>query len=182
MFNPTDVRRLDGHKSHISCSIEYPNSWYFVKAEGKEPLFPDWVVLSIIPDYIWQDGTLFCPRNAAADYGRLVQGGLTGFESLFAESAVGSYGKTFTRSPRRLRSCPTDEQAEVLVLDRIPLEDIEAVIVRDTRQAKNEAARLEYAGCDPASFHFMVAPVLFQPYELSAYLARGERPPEVPWP
>lgn len=148
----------------------------------KEPLFPDWVILSIVPDHIWQDGTLFCPRNAAADHGRLVQGGLASFESLFADSVEGAGGRTFTRSRDRLPSCPTDEQAEVLVLDRIPLEDVKAVIVRDARQAQREATRLEYQGCDPSALRFMVAPVLFRPYELRPYLARGGRPSETPWP
>ena len=42
VFNPTDRERLDGHKGHVCCSIQYPNAWYFRTARGKEVLFRDW--------------------------------------------------------------------------------------------------------------------------------------------
>jgi len=65
LYNATDLARLDGHEDHICCSIEYPNAWYFDRAKDREPLFRDWVVLLINPRYLWEDGTKFCPRNAA---------------------------------------------------------------------------------------------------------------------
>ena len=66
IFNPTDKVRLDGYPGHVCCSIQYPNAWYFRKARDNERLFPDWVVLLIDVRYLWQAGTKFCPRNAAA--------------------------------------------------------------------------------------------------------------------
>ena len=75
IFNPTDKARLDGHTGHVCCSIQYPNAWYFRRARENERLFPDWVVLLIDARYLWQAGTKFCPRNAAAGHGRVVHEG-----------------------------------------------------------------------------------------------------------
>lgn len=43
----TDDRRLDGHHAHVSCSVEYPNSWYLDQARKRDPNFRDWVVLDL---------------------------------------------------------------------------------------------------------------------------------------
>jgi hypothetical protein len=59
IFTPTDLERLDRHKGHISCSIEYPNAWYFDKARARDILFRDWVILFIHPKYLWMDETRF---------------------------------------------------------------------------------------------------------------------------
>jgi hypothetical protein len=34
LYTPTDLLRFDGHAGFISCSLEYPNAWYFDKARG----------------------------------------------------------------------------------------------------------------------------------------------------
>lgn len=180
VFNPTDLERLDGHEGHICCSIEYPNAWYFENARAREPLFPDWVVLLIRPDYLWKDETLFCPRNAAAGRGRGLSSALAGFEALFAHSVSGARGRTYIRTPQRLPSMPTDEQAEVLIADRILLRDILAVAVRDEEQARNEIARLRILNHED-SFRFVVAPDLFDKWLLSSLIRGGDRPPEVEW-
>src|SRR2546425_5310110 len=124
VFTKTDLARLDGHKGYICCSIEYPNSWYFDKARLKDSLFKDWVVLFINPKYLWLPGARFCPRNAAANYGKDISEGEKGFFALFARSISGAGGQTFTRSPTRLDCCPTDDQAEILIPDRIVKSDI----------------------------------------------------------
>jgi len=69
VFDAIDLQRYDGHKSHVCCSIEYPNVWFFSCARASEQIFKDWVVLLIKPDYLWKKGTLYCHRNASADYG-----------------------------------------------------------------------------------------------------------------
>lgn len=175
-FNPTDLARLDGYKTHISCSVEFPNAWYFSKAAEKDRLFTDWVVLAIEPNYLWDDETLFCPYNAAKRYGAGVRADLQGFESMFAP-AVGGYSRT----PRRAQCCPTDEQAEVLVKDVIALKHVQSVIVHSVEQAKREAVRLEMSGTDPGTFQWRIAPTLFQKWELHQYLEGGRRPTEERW-
>ena len=81
IFHATDKDRLDGYPDHVCCSIQYPNAWYFKRARASEILFLDWVVLLIRAHCLWQPGAKFCPRNAAAGHGRLVRGGLAGFEA-----------------------------------------------------------------------------------------------------
>lgn len=142
-FNPTDLERWDGHKSHVCSSIQYPNAWYLKKARRKDRIFKDWVVLLIAPRYLWMDGTKFCPRNASAGGGRSIADGHAAFESMFAERVVGAYGQEFTREAGRPDYLPTDEQAEVLIPDQVVREDILGLVVKDATQAKNEIARFE---------------------------------------
>ncbi len=177
-FNPTDLRRLDGQKSHICCSIEYPNAWYFDRARADNDLFPDWVVLFVDPKYLWQDGTLFCPRNAAAEYGRYISRGPYAFEAMFADEVVGTGRTIYRRTKEQRPACPTDQQAEVLVPDRIALADILGIGVKDEDQAMTERARLKATGVDPDMFRFYVAPHMFKKYELSDAIKKGLRPPE----
>jgi hypothetical protein len=178
-FTATDTKRIDGYTGHISCSIEYPNGWYLSKAEALEPLFKDWVVLFIAPHYIWHPQTRYCPRNAAADSGGQVVKSLSGFQSLFAQSIAGAYGKTNTRISRHLDCSPTDDQAEVLVGTNITLSDILGVAVRDKTQAKNEIVRLRLAGIKGNPFQFVIAPQLFDKYQLSKSIRAGKRPVEL---
>ena len=173
VFTPTDLKRLDQHEGYICCSIQYPNAWYLTKALADEKLFKDWVVLLIEPKYLWQPGTRFCPRNAASDKGRNIVEGLDGFLSLFASEVQGAYGKTFSRLPRRLPACPTDDQAEVLVPDLIELTDILAIAVQTEEQAQNELARLKYVGVPVEKLRFIIAPKFFDKQSLSASIRTG---------
>jgi hypothetical protein len=107
-----------------------------------------------------------------------VVAGLDGFQSLFAPSVLGAYRQARHRGPNHLKCSPTDDQAEVLVKSRIPLADVLGIAVKDESQAKNEIARLRLAGVDPRVFQFVVAPVLFNKYELSGAIRSGKRPAE----
>jgi hypothetical protein len=176
ILNPTDLERLDGYPDHVCCSIQYPNAWYFRKAQQKEGLFRDWVVLLIAPQYLWLPGTKFSPRNAAANYGRNVRDGAEAFEALFTPHVEGAYGKTFRRSASHPLWLPTDDQAEVLIPDRIQREDILGVAVRDDSQAKREAARLEQLN-EPVP-RIVIAPLFFSPEQLSRSLRNGDLPAE----
>lgn len=142
-FNSTDLKRWDGHKGHICCSVQVPNAWYFRKARFKDRIFRDWVVLLIAPHYLWMKGTKFCPRNAAARGGREVASGHAAFEAMFAPRVVGAYDKEFVRSSNRPACLPTDEQAEVLIPDRVVREDVLGILVKDESQAKREIVRLQ---------------------------------------
>ena len=174
VFNPTDKARLDGYPGHVCCSIQYPNAWYFRKARKNERLFPDWVVLLIDARYLWQTGTKFCPRNAAAEHGRLVAEGVTAFDSLFADVVEGV--DVYRRGPRHPDFLPTDEQAEVLISDQISRRDVKGVVVRDDDQAAREASRLRLQGLPVP--RIVVVPEFFEARALSQELRSGRTPSE----
>ncbi|MBC6475698.1 MAG: DUF4433 domain-containing protein [Hormoscilla sp. GM102CHS1] len=181
VFTAIDLNRLDRHEGYISCSIEYPNVWYFDKARFRDIIFQDWVVLLIDPKYLWLPGTRFCPRNAASNYGRDIAEGADKFSSMFAKSVDGSGGRTFNRSYNHLACYPTDNQAEVLIPDQIGISDIIAIAVATETQAKNEVARLNLLGEPSDRFNFVIGPTLFKKYELSNLISSGKRPQEILW-
>jgi hypothetical protein len=160
IFAPTDLERLDGHTRHISCSIEYPNAWYFDKARSRELLFRDWAIVFIASTYLWKKETLFCPRNAAASF---------------------AYGRKYSRSSLTPDYCVTDEQAEVLIAEEIALEDILGFAVTSIEQARNEAVRLKFLGIPYARIQelkVIVSSDLFDKNRLSRLLKQGKRPQE----
>ena len=175
VFNPTDSTRLDGYPSHLCCSIQYPNAWYFRTARGNERLFRDWVVVYIKSRHLWQPGTKFCPRNAAANFGRYVGEGPAAFTALFAQSVTGS-GRTYERGSNHPAFLPTDEQAEVLIPDVVAHEDIIGIAVRDETQAKREVASLNILGVAPP--RIVVVPEFYSPGRLSSLLRTGRVPAE----
>lgn len=181
VFTQNDLERLDRHEGYICCSIEYPNAWYFDKAKLKDIIFRDWVVLFINPKYLWMSGTRFCPRNAASGYGRGIVEGEEGFKAIFADSVPGAYGIIRERTRNHLPCCPTDDQAEVLIPDKIGIFDILAIAVQTETQAKDEVARLGILGISEDKYKFVVAPDLFNKYNLSKLIRLGKRPNETPW-
>jgi len=178
VFTQNDLERFDKHEGYICCSVEYPNVWYFDKAQSKDKIFKDWVVLFIDPKYIWQSGTLFCPRNAASNSGRNIVEGEQGFESLFATAVPGYQGKSIQRRLSHLACCPTDNQAEVLIHDQISISDILSIAVRSKEQAVNEMVRLQMLGIPEDKYKFVTAPDLFEKYKLSNLISSGNRPDE----
>ena len=137
--------------------------------------------MTIEPRYLWQDETLFCPRNAAAQGGRLVQAGVAAFEGLFADRVHGAYDRDYVRTPVRPRACPTDEQAEVLVHRRIAFEDVLAIVTYDESQARREYVRLTQLQVPSEQINLAICPEFFEPYSLKGLLQRGERPVEREW-
>lgn len=176
VFNPTDLTRLDGYKDHVCCSIQYPNAWYFKKARKEEKLFLDWVVILIRAHYLWRTGTKFCPRNAAAEYGRLIREGTDAFEALFADTVEGAGEHTFTRNQRHPAFLTTDEQAEVLIPDQVQRQDVMGIAVRDVEQAKREVTRLRLIGQSPP--RIVIVPQFYEPHVLSNQLRAGQLPVE----
>ena len=177
VFNPTDRERFDGFPDHVSCSIQYPNAWYFRNARRRERLFPDWVVLLIRPHYLWTRGTKFCPRNAAAGAGEDVAEGLGAFESVYAPRVRGAGGTTFWRSSTHPSWLPTDEQAEVLIPDLVEHDDLLSVVVADEAQGRLEVRRL--AGLGVEAPPISIAPDFFDPRALSTKLRNGRVPTEL---
>ncbi len=176
VFNPTDLTRLDGYRDHVCCSIQYPNAWYFKKARKQEKLFLDWVVILIRAHYLWRTGTKFCPRNAAAEHGRLIREGTEAFDTLFEDTVAGAEEQMFTRSQRHPAFLPTDEQAEVLIPDQIQWQDVMGIAVHDVGQAKREVARLRQVGKSPP--RIVIVPQFYDPYALSNQLRSGKPPVE----
>jgi hypothetical protein len=177
VFNPTDVQRLDGFPDHISCSIEYPNGWYFRRARDNDRLFQEWVVLLLKPDRLWLTGTKFARRNAAADGGKGVAAGVIAYMALFSSRVQGARGKLFVRNHGHPSWLPTDEQAEVLVPDGIGLDEITGIVVASDSQAKREATRARLL-CQSRP-RLVIAPALFDAYRLSALIRQGQRPEEL---
>ncbi len=100
---------------------------------------------------------------------------------MFAQHMSGTGGQTFVRSGIHLPCCPTDEQAEVLIPDRIQISDVLGVVVSSEDQAEREVVRLELTGIDLAVFRFTVAPILFRKHELSRAIRNGNPPEENLW-
>jgi hypothetical protein len=173
--NPTDPDRYDGRDDLICCSIEYPNTYYFVKVRESDYLFKDWVVLLINPSYLWHPETCFCPCNASRSRGGYIQTGIQGFRSLYAET---SPGISFSRPARHLPAAPTDIQAEVLLKDPIPLDSITGIAVQSEEQAQREVCRLNLQGISIEK-PIYIAPDFFTRTELSGLIQQGVRAKEI---
>jgi len=184
VFTAQDSARIDGHRGHISCSIEYPNAWYFRHKKhpvGEAVNFRDWVILGIKPECITHADTLFSPINAAARGGGYLASGLEGFEAMYAPKVVDSAGRCFERGDDHLPMCPTNDQAEVMVSGSIPLDDITTIFVPDTAQAARHFAGLEQIGADADRFRYAIAPDFFNAYQLSANIRKGLASAEIEW-
>jgi len=173
--NPTDPDRYDGRDDLICCSVEYPNTYYFVKVRGHDHIFKEWVVLYIDSSYLWHTDTHFCPCNASRERGRYIHSGIQSFQSLFGQT---SPGINFTRPPKHLSASPTDIQAEVLVKDPMPLESIIGIAVQNDEQAQREIFRLNLQNIlmDKPIY---VVPDLFNRSTLSRMIQRGVRVTEI---
>ena len=126
-------------------------------------------------------GTRFCPRNAASNHGANIAEGEQAFKNMFTDSVPGAYSQVRKRCDTHLKCSPTDDQAEVLVPDRISLDDISAIAISTEAQAKNEFARFEILEVSKEKVNFVIAPDLFRKQALSNAIRSGQRPQEIPW-
>lgn len=123
-----DKKRFDGCTDCVCCSIQRPNSKYMYirKKESKNDLFHQWAILYIDPSVITSESK-FSPVNAATACGENIESEISAFRGMFANPIV--YKKNGTNQQKsRPNNMPlnftTDEQAEVLIKDRIPKEKI----------------------------------------------------------
>ena len=174
-FIPTDIKRLDGHTDHVCCSVQYPNSWYLRQVAERQDSIVDWVVLLLCPSYLWQDGTKFCDKNAAAGSGRRVRTGRKGFNALFADQVPDGETGFYTRDSKPL-CVPTDDQAEVLIPDHVDRDAIVGLVFPSNAQAKRELTRLKKRKLPTP--RTLIAPTLFRPEPLSRTLRSGRLPKE----
>lgn len=126
-FYYNDKMRLDGVKGSISTSVVFPNYRMFFRYR-KTAEFRQWVVLIIDKSVLWENDCFFCKHNAADR--RIINADKDYLSSPDAlkgmyENEVGD----FNRDSGLLRSYdPTDPQAEVLVLSKIPPGKIHSVV------------------------------------------------------
>jgi hypothetical protein len=182
LFTQQDLARLDAHPEHISCSIQYPNAWYYASKRnpvGEGANFPDWVMLAVDPQHLARADTLYCQNNAGG--GTRLEAGAKAFEGLYAAKVEDSKGRTFNRTPKRPQSCPTNDQAEAMIHQQIPLDDIKTIFVPDTAQAARVYVQLEQVGGDASRFRYAIAESFFNPYRMSAEIRKGVAPAEIPW-
>lgn len=159
----TDDIRFDD-KSYINLSIQHPNSFLFSRFRQKtaDESHVYWCVLKIDKKYIYNADTLFSVTNAANSYNKRnvgVTGDINKFRMMFANSLpiVTSYNsKTITRNGLKDKY-PTDEQAEVLVKNEIPVSDILQVCFKDD----NDLAAGKAALSDYNTSNFVVKASLF---------------------
>jgi len=162
-YTSTDLRRLDGYQDRISCSLEYPNAYYYTQAASKPEAanYSDWVCLLLDKQVAAADGALFCPRNAAA-YDAVCVPGVEGIRGCYLPAVLGAGGRTWTRGSRHSPACPTDVQAEALIPGPIPLSAVRAIAVPSQQAAVQEHSRLDQLGLPaPAFISWIISPGMF---------------------
>ena len=170
-----DEHRYDNKEDYICCSVQYPNSWYLRRIKDIDPLFKEWVVLFINPNLITKPHTLFCHRNAAANRGQYIKGGIKGFEGMFQNPVQGQ--RTIYRQPQMPDCCSTDDQAEVLIYKNISRNHIIGIAVPNEEQARREMIRLSFIKEIHKDIKLIVAPDLFD-VSWSSMVRRGDIPNE----
>ena len=135
-----DRQRLDGHLDYISCSLTFPNLWVLDAYRERGHRTDEWVVLLLKTVPLWQSSTKFSPVNAATDFGAHVADGVEGLVSMF-QSRPPSKNHSIYRGPQHLKSCPTDNQAEVLVSKAILADEVIGVVCM-TPEVRQQADQL----------------------------------------
>ena len=144
----TDEIRFDD-KNYINLSIQHPNSFLFNRFQQKtiNMIHIQWCVIKINPKYIYHQDTLFSVTNAANSYNKR-QIGITGdiekFKKMFDEQiqVVTSYNSRVVSRNGLLTKYPTDEQAEVLVKNEIPISDFLQICFRNESELNSTKASL----------------------------------------
>jgi len=170
-YQANDKIRLDRCPNHICCTIQYPN--VFLLERWRHNQDADWLVISLDPSPIWQDGTLFSPRNAALHNGKHIRSGLDGFNRMFRHRPDLDYQ---TRSPRQLDGVATDLQAEVLVRESVIASTIRSAVVPDRRSAQKLQSAITKSGFDRQIARITICEPLFKPSRLLSMVEQGERP------
>lgn len=136
-----DGLRLDHHLEAVSLSIAHPNCKMFFKY--RRELEGDWCVIGVSPAVLWERDCLFCRHNAADGViSRIPNEELRRAESL--ESMFEEIDGYKSREQQRLNSFdPTDEQAEILVLNSVPVEYIDEVVFPSHESSKRYQSLME---------------------------------------
>lgn len=144
-FCATDQFRLDGRLDAISLSIQYINTEMLLRKVRE--LGGDWLIFEIDASVLWTHNCRFCWTNAASSEitnNRSFLGGPWALERMFDDKPVNmvdrsSFREKYERAPNR----PTDEQAEVQVVDPIDPSLIVDVTVRSQLVKRKLEALME---------------------------------------
>jgi hypothetical protein len=154
-----DPYRIDGTNA-VCVSIGYPNYRLFYRFRNRSP-GEEWVVIAIEASALWELRCAFCPQNAASKSMSEIsideRSTIEAFRAMYSDSEDNMRG--------RLRiddADPTDPQAEVLMLDGVPLRYILGVGV-ENEHVKADVERM-HPTCSVACI-----PELFQPRPDFAY-------------
>jgi hypothetical protein len=175
IYDVNDPLRLDGKRSFVNCSIQYPNHWYWKKVKDKDPIFREWVILFINPELLLLDTTEFCAVNAATAGGAYIRKGYQAFRELYSDSL--NIKSVRHRTNAMLPCCSTDDQAEVLIYKNISRNDIIGVAVQNEAQAKREFVRWYSNLKGVPKLDIFIAPDLFNG-DWSTKVRRGTVPLE----
>ncbi|MFJ1380043.1 DarT ssDNA thymidine ADP-ribosyltransferase family protein [Capnocytophaga canimorsus] len=144
----TDEIRFDD-KNYINLSIQHPNSFLFNRFQRKTSHMPhiQWCVIKINSKYIYHQDTLFSVTNAANSYNKRhigITGDIEKFKKMFDEQiqVVTSYNSRVVSRNGLLTKYPTDEQAEVLVKNEIPISDFLQICFRNENELNSTKAAL----------------------------------------
>lgn len=172
--DPKDPARYDGELDYVCCSVEYPNSWYLSKAQGRDndQVFSEWAVIFIDLSVLRHRSIKFCPCNAARLHGAYIKDNILEMDMLFASPDI----LNWKRTPKMLNCCPTNGQAEILVKDNIPFNFIKGFAVCDEDDAKRIYSMLKTFG-KPDVPIFVAPDVLGTKW--SRLIKEGVRPEEI---
>lgn len=129
-YNYNDEERIDGVENSISTSITSPNYKMFYPIRLKDAS-RDWAVLIINAEKVLKLECAFCKTNAASNSVRFLpieyRKTHAAFNEMFSE--IPSF---YSRRQMELAEFePTDPQAEVLVMENIPVSYIDFIIFGD---------------------------------------------------
>lgn len=135
-YQPIDILRIDGMRDYICLSIQHPN-YHVFQAQQRRYSQEEWCVIVLDPQVLWWEHTKFAQSNAASTFaiGEGIGGSWECYQALFKGNVVRTnfYNSRTIQTRKHLKDCyPTDEQAEILVLDEVPFEFFKKVYFRST--------------------------------------------------
>lgn len=149
-----DYARLDGLSNYVNISIEHPNYHLLNKFKERmnEPHI-SWCILKIDAKHIYNKDTLFSVSNAASSDSRnkyVISGDFNKFKQLFNDTVyIGRY--TWRRNNLKAKYT-TDIQAEILVKDYLPYDDIVEICFEDDEIMNRIKRAFEIENADTSKF------------------------------
>lgn len=125
-----DPRRLDHHRDHVNCSIQYPNLLTLNKFKNDSPN-ERWIILLLGVMLLSKPYTKFSPSNAAHESGRNALEGLNAYKAMYEDPVRSAQGLR-SRGNGHLDKCPTDIQAEALIHGTISIQHVEHIVMENS--------------------------------------------------
>lgn len=170
-LNRNDHYRLDGRTDYISTSIQYPNIWYLNYRRKFTPESKDWAIIFIDSDICGRNNTLFSPVNAAKACGIHLATGVSALKASFSANVNGRI-----RPLNMFTSCPTDDQAEVMIHKEIPVDYFKGIAFESKVAMDRFLYLADRYGLSYPDLY--IAPELFT-IQLSNKIRLGIKPQEV---